>query len=523
MAARWEDIVKTKREARTKSLAPYLAETLDVHDSITSIDDVDELVKGISTGRWTAQHVISAYIKRATEAHQQTNCLTEIFFDQALERAARLDEYHLKHGKLMGPLHGVPITLKDQFDVEGYDSTIGYVSRALRPAKEDAALVRILNDLGAVIIAKTNLPQSIMWCETENPIWGLTVNPLNKDFTPGGSSGGEGALLALQGSIIGYGTDLGGSVRIPSHINGLYGLKPTASRLPYHGLAVSTDGQAHVPSSVGPMARNLSTLITVMKHTIRSKPWILDPNVAPIEWQDKAFEDIQSRPLTIGILVDDGVVKIHPPIERALRDLEAKLKTAGHEIVPWSSSGHKECIEIMDLFYSADGGEDIRTEVTAGGEPFIPHVETLINRGTAISVYDYWQLNKRKVAAQQSYNKKWNATTGASGRAVDVVLMPTMPHVAVPHRSCRWVGYTKIWNVLDYTALSFPAGKVDGRIDLKPRGSYEPRNEMDAWNWSLYDPETMHGHPIGLQIAGRRFEEEKVLGAALVIEKLLKS
>lgn len=143
----------------------------------------------------------------------------------------------------MGPLHGVPITLKDQFDVEGYDSTIGYVSRTLRPAKEDAALVRILNDLGAVIIAKTNLPQSIMvmsplqviytsyshiqWCETENPIWGLTVNPLNKAFTPGGSSGGEGALLALHGSIIGYGTDLGGSVRIPSHINGLYGLKPT--------------------------------------------------------------------------------------------------------------------------------------------------------------------------------------------------------------------------------------------------------------------------------------------------------
>lgn len=121
------------------------------------------------------------------------------------------------------------------------------------------------------------------------------------------------------------------------------------------------------------MARNLSTLITVMKHTIRSKPWILDPNVAPIEWQDKAFEDIQSRPLTIGILIDDGVVKIHPPIERALRDLEAKLKTAGHEIVPWSSSGHKECIEIMvdyihkpiSRFYDADKHRISSTPQTA--------------------------------------------------------------------------------------------------------------------------------------------------------------
>lgn len=158
----------------------------------------------------------------------------------------------------------------------------------------------------------------------------------------------------------------------------------------------------------------------------------------------------------------------------------------------------------------------------AGGEPLIPHVETLINRGAAISVYDYWQLNKRKVAAQRNYNKKWNATVGESGRKVDVILMPTMPHVAVPHRSCRWVGYTKIWNVLDYTALSFPAGKVDGTIDQKPEEVYEPRNDMDAWNWGLYDPETMGGHPVGLQLVGRRFDEEKVLGAAKVIERLLK-
>lgn len=88
--------------------------------------------------------------------------MTEIFFDEALKTAARLDEHYRKHGKLIGALHGVPITLKDQFDVEGADSTIGYVSRALRPSKENAALVQILKDLGAIIIAKTNLPQSIM-------------------------------------------------------------------------------------------------------------------------------------------------------------------------------------------------------------------------------------------------------------------------------------------------------------------------------------------------------------------------
>ncbi|QDS71929.1 hypothetical protein FKW77_000668 [Venturia effusa] len=509
MAARWEGVVLAKQAARAKLIAPYLvglpkgSRTI-ASDSLTSIDDVDDLVKLMSTGKLMAHDVISAYIKRAVEAHQKTNCLTEVFFDEALKEAARLDEHYHNHCNLIGPLHGVPITLKDQFDVEGADSTIGYVSRAFRPVREDAALVQILKDLGAVIIAKTNLPQSIM------------------TFTPGGSTGGEGALLALHGSIIGYGTDIGGSIRIPSHMNGLYGLKPTSSRLPYQGVAVSTDGQGHVPSSVGPMARSLSTIIAVMKYTIDRRPWLLDPNVTPINWRQGAFEEVQSRPLTIGILVDDGIVKVHPPIERALRSLESRLRAAGHETVPWDSSGHKECIEIMDLFYSADGGEDIRTEVNAGGEPFIPHVETLTNLGAAISVYDYWQLNKRKVFAQQSYNKKWNKTQGASGRVVDIVLMPTMPHVAVPHRSCRWVGYTKIWNVLDYTALSFPAGRVDETIDLKPENSYKPRNELDAWNWSLYDPRTMSGHPVGLQLVGRRFEEEKVLGAALVIERLLK-
>jgi amidase len=146
----------------------------------------------------------------------------------------------------------------------------------------------------------------------------------------------------------------------------------------------------------------------------------------------------------------------------------------------------------------------------------------LVDRGKPISVYEYWQLNKRKVAFQQAYNNKWNAIKGPSGRQVDIVIMPTLPHVAVPHRTCRWMGYTKVWNLLDYTALSFPAGTVQKDLDAIPANDYRPRNDYDSWNWSLYDPENMDGHPIGLQIVGRRFDEEKVLGAASAIEKLLK-
>ena len=103
----------------------------------------------------------------------------------------------------------MPITLKDQFDVIGVDTTLGYCSRAFQPAKSDAVLVSMLMKLGAIPILKTNLPQSIMWCETENPLWGLTVNPRDKNTTPGGSTGGEAVLLALHGSILGFGTDIG--------------------------------------------------------------------------------------------------------------------------------------------------------------------------------------------------------------------------------------------------------------------------------------------------------------------------
>lgn len=158
--------------------------------------------------------------------------------------------------------------------------------------------------------------------------------------------------------------------------------------------------------------------------------------------------------------------------------------------------------------------------MTEGGEPFLPHVQSLIDRAPPISVYEYWQLNKRKIAAQQAYHTMWNEKKSPTGRCVDVVLMPTMPHTAMTHRSCRWVGYTKVFNILDYTALSFPAGKAS-KHDIALQG-YEPRNPNDAWNWQRYDAEAMDGHHVGLQLVGRRFDEEKILGAATQVEQVLR-
>lgn len=268
------------------------------------------------------------------------------------------------------------------------------------------------------------------------------------------------------------------------------------------------------------MARDLSSLCYVSRLVANAKPWEFDPKCTPLPWNEVAFQEVQSRPLVIGLILDDGVVKVHPPIERALRDLASKLEKQGHEVITWDTSDHHECIKLMDQYYTADGCEDILRDVGAAGEPMIPHVQALVDRAKAISVYEYWQLNKGKVALQRKYLNKWNATRSPSGKPVDVLLSPTTPHPAIPHRALRWVGYTKIWNLLDYPAVTFPVDEVREDVDRLPAGSYQPRNELDAWNWSLYEPRTMNGHPINLQVIGKKLNEEKVLGAATIIEKI---
>lgn len=226
--------------------------------------------------------------------------------------------------------------------------------------------------------------------------------------------------------------------------------------------------------------------------------------------------------MVIGLIVDDGVVKIHPPIERVLLALADKLRAQGHEVVAWDTSDHLQCIQLMDSYYSADGFEDVIRDVARAGEPFIPHVRSWISRASPISVYQYWQLNKEKFKLQQKYLSKWNSVRSPSGRPVDVLLSPVLPHAAVPHRALRWVGYTKVWNLLDYPAISFPVDKVRKGVDSMPDVPYSPRNPNDAWNWSQFDIDSMEGHPVNLQVIGKRFEEEKVLGATALIEKIWK-
>jgi amidase len=188
--------------------------------------------------------------------------------------------------KPLGPLHGLPVSLKDQFHVKNVETTMGYVGwigtfqgKKYEPKHQsfESELVRELRQLGAVLYVKTAVPHTLMCGETINNIIGYTENPRNRYLSSGGSSGGEGALIGAHGSVVGFGTDIGGSIRIPAAFNGLYGLRPSAGRLPYEGVANSMDGQNSVLSVVGPLGSTVGALRLVVKGLLSMEPWSHDP------------------------------------------------------------------------------------------------------------------------------------------------------------------------------------------------------------------------------------------------------
>lgn len=258
-----------------------------------------------------------------------------------------LDDHYTKTGKPLGPLHGLPVSLKDQFHVKGVETTMGYVgwintfqgkTDDPRYLTHESELVKELRAAGAVLYCKTSVPMTLMSGETMNNIIVYTHNPKNRVLSSGGSSGGEGALIALRGSPAGFGTDIGGSIRVPASFNGLYGIRPSVGRMPYEGAANSWDGQNTVLSVVGPLSSSARGLVLLFKTVLGAKPWLGDPGVLEIPWREDIVEEtrklVQGQPegLAFGIFYDDGLVKPQPPVERAMRIAAETIKSLGHKV-----------------------------------------------------------------------------------------------------------------------------------------------------------------------------------------------
>lgn len=261
--------------------------------------------------------------------------MTEVLFDEALTRARFLDNFLATKGRPYGPFHGLPISLKDTFITPPHPSSIGIAAYAEEATTEQSIIVKMMEDLGAVSYVKTNVPTAMLMGETINNVWGETRNPIHKKLTPGGSSGGEGAILAFRASPLGIGTDIGGSIRIPGAYGHLYALKPSLGRFPTWGAKPAIKGQDLIASVSGPMSTSLQA-IRFFSETVLSDwaaPWTLDPKMVPIPWRRNI---LQRRPQKFALYpCNDGIVTCHPPVERALKMTARALRAAGHTVVDW--------------------------------------------------------------------------------------------------------------------------------------------------------------------------------------------
>ncbi|KAJ3851791.1 amidase signature domain-containing protein [Lentinula lateritia] len=551
----YKSIVQSKRAERTRliSAAPKSGSK---QKAILSAG-MTVLVDGIRNGEWTATEVLEAYIAQAVVAHEMTNCATEVLFDQALRTARTLDEEFSSTKRLRGPLHGVPFSLKYnvarnfQVLVSGYDATIGFTRWANRPATFNAAIVDQLLSLGAIPIIKTNVPQTMFSFECNNPLWGRTTNPYNSKYTCGGSSGGEGALLAMDGAVFGVGTDSGGSLRMPAAYCGIYSLKPTSGRLSRYGACSPAPGFEAIDTVSGPLARSVEDLETFCRLMFGRPRLGFDGYPIPLSYQ----EPKGINKLRIGYYTSDGLIRSSPANRRAVEEAVAALRKQGHECVEIEIPDATEAMEIFLGLTSADGYEKMTSHL--GPDPmdkslWLPVYSSRLPgflRKLAVQVIKPFDakfallvgaIRKKSVREYNSYISKknqWNTMFYKEvwdKHTLDGIIAPVQGLPQVPHGGAEDVGLLAIGTIL-YNVVDSPVGVL-------PVSHVDPSKDHleDAWNTSrygavtvdhglykskkpLYDPQGMAGMPIGIQVVGRKYEDEKVIAMMRILDQSLGS
>ncbi|KAI1455018.1 amidase [Annulohypoxylon moriforme] len=481
--------------------------------SITSEEyDATSLAAAIAEGKFTALEVVTAFCKRAAVGQQLCNMLTEIMFADALERAKELDNIFKSTGKVVGPLHGVPMTFKECFHFKGYDSTNGYMSRVFQPADRTSPLPELLQAAGAVVISKTNVPQTMLVAENDNNVFGRSKNPVNSRLTSGGSSGGEGSSQAFRCSALGVGTDVGGSVRIPAACNGVYGYKPSFGVIPMIGYSYSgwTGSNTGIPAVTGPLGHSVRDLDLFTSIVRAAKPWYFDPAVIPNIME---FDTAPRKPV-IGVIYESGLTP-HPPVRRAMREAVSKLAAAGFEIKDFNPPDFIGIRDISEQLFTLDGLSYPKQEFAKSGEPVVPSV-------MKIGFWDIppktqeeaWMWNTKKGQVQKEMLDEWQRV------GCDVVLAPAGPHTAVLPGDWTSDIYTVAWNVCDYPAIIVPFTHANPALDPVDT-EFKPKHVADQKNQDMYDPELFKGAPVALQIVGPRLGDKQLLKDVELLDSIL--
>ena len=448
-----------------------------------SLQSITFLAGQIAARKVSPVEVLQAHLDRIKEINPQLNAIVTLAPD-ALQRAKEA-EAAVTRGEPLGPLHGVPVTVKDTIETAGLRTTSGSAMRAEFVPERDAPVVARLKAAGAIILGKTNTAEMAMDYTTENPVFAPTINPHAASMTTGGSSGGEAAAIATCLSPGGIGSDLAGSVRIPAHFCGIAGLKPTAGRIPGEGQFPPSTGPYSLGAVIGPMARSVSDLRLMFKvlagiETVESMgraslvglrvAYYTDDGVAPVTEETRQAVEAAARALS-----DAGLI---------VEQTRPRGVEQGHDL--WLKLFSRASVVQLRKVYAGNeekAGDFVRWRLATADDTPAPALDDYINswlerdrlRAELLRWMEHTPLLVTPVGATPAYkNKTLKVTVGER-------TMSTF----------RAFSYSQTCNAFDLPAVVVPAGR------------------------------SLEGLPIGVQIIGRPFAEEMVLEAAAIIEGAL--
>ena len=392
----------------------------------------------------------------------------------------------------LGPLHGVPISIKSSIDVAGHRCEAGTRLRAGHIASEDAPLVARLRAAGAVILGVTNTPELLMAWETDNLLYGRTNNPWDLNRTAGGSSGGEAAAISAGLSAGGVGSDGGGSIRVPAHFCGICGLKPTPGRIPSTGHFPKSGGPFALIGVVGPMARTIEDVRTLFEVMAGWDDG--DPCAAPVAVRE--IDDTAAQTTNIGFFEDDGRTPVTQETRSAVRRAASLLSGCGLRVEPFRPEGLEEARQLWWEFFGTAGGMIL--------EPMLRGRESELS--PILREFRTW-THAAPAHSGEALLAAWLGRDAVRERILlqmrkyPVLICPTAAIPAFRHGEREWqvegktVKYLDAWSYCEwFNLLGFPAAVV-------PMGFSE------------------QGLPIGVQIVGRPWEEEVVLAVAAKLER----
>ncbi|KAJ0383098.1 hypothetical protein COL922a_011187 [Colletotrichum nupharicola] len=461
---------------------------------ITENYDAVALAEAIAAKKFTALAVALAYSKRAIIAHQLTCCLSEWFMDEALEQAKALDDYLERTGKTVGPLHGVPIAVKEMIPQAGHYTSLGFVVTRHK-AKKDCQMISILRKAGAVFHCKTLQPQ-------------------------GGSIGGGAALVALRGSPLAIGTDIGGSIRTPAAFCGIYGFKTTSYYLPMRDFTgdYGYAGELNVLGSTGPLAaslRHMALFVSVLKD---AQPHLEDPRLIPIPWAGLRTTP-KTGPLKVGFMMNDGVVVPQPPVIRALNWAREQLaKSAAFEVKHFVPFRAADAMDSVQRIFVPDGGRMIKGAMAATGEPPMLLTKETLEAAEAMNQ----DLDAAGILQQRVSRDKFRCEFAEHWMAqdVDVLISPAYVGPACPHGGALFWNYESFWNYVDYPGVVVPTpikALKKGEEGYAPADA-TPLSEDCKRARQFWEEGDYEGAPINIQIIARKYCDNELFAAMSVLQ-----